>query len=152
MTPGVMKNITALVTGGATSIGRSICFALAEQGAHVLIADVDAKEGQKTCADILAEGHRAEFIPCDVTKREQVSQAIDRPNRLDCVVNNAGIAGPNCELTGVGEDEFDRVLAINVKAVFLVMQAAIRRMRAQGGGAIVNVASVGGVVGTAGTS
>jgi len=140
----------ALVTGGAAGIGLAISRSLAREGAQVLIVDVNADQGSDAVAGINANGGQATFQHCDVTDAKQVRRVVNQPERLDCVVNNAGLAGPYCNITEVEEHQLDALMAVNVKGVFFVTQAAVERMRASGGGAIVNVASVGGVAGTAG--
>jgi len=145
---GLLDGKYALVTGGASGIGAAICKELAREGANVVIADINADDGATLCRALSETGSKAEFVRCDVTQSNSVSEAIKLPEKLDCVVNCAGIAGPICDIRQVTEKDFNKVMEINVKGTFLVMQAAISRMRNDGGGAIVNLASVGGVVGT----
>lgn len=149
-TPRLLNDKTALVTGGATGIGLAISETLAREGARVLIVDVNTDQGEAAAAKIRQDGGKADFICCDVSDRAQVRAVVSHPSRVDCLVNNAGLSGGNCDITEVEEAQFDQVMAVNVKGVFLMMQAAIERMRSEGAGAIVNIASVGGVVGTPG--
>jgi NAD(P)-dependent dehydrogenase (short-subunit alcohol dehydrogenase family) len=141
----------AVVTGAAGGIGRGVALELAREGAAVLVSDLAGASagGEETVALIEAEGGTAAFTPCDVTSADDcaalVDTALDRFGRLDCAVNNAGIA-VHKPLAEVTEAEYDRVLAVNLKGVFLGMRAQIPAMVERGGGAIVNIASVAGLV------
>jgi 2-deoxy-D-gluconate 3-dehydrogenase len=139
---------TAVVTGGAVGIGFAIAARLAEAGAAVVIADFNAEEGAKAAAKLQEDwrGARVAFVATDVSKavdaEKAVAEAVSRFGRLDILVNNAGIFpfSPALELK---EAVWDRVLAVNLKGVFLMAQAAARQMVKQGGGgAIVNIASI----------
>jgi NAD(P)-dependent dehydrogenase (short-subunit alcohol dehydrogenase family) len=142
---------TAVVTGAAGGIGRGIALELAREGAAVLVSDLAAAKagGAETVALIDAEGGSAAFTPCDVTSAQDcaalVATALARFGALDCAVNNAGIA-VHKPLAEVTEEEYDRVLAVNLKGVFLGMRAQIPAMVERGGGAIVNIASVAGLM------
>jgi len=133
------------VTGGARGIGKSIAFGLAEAGASVAIIDVDEEEAEKTSRQLGDSGYESFLIRADVTKRDQVSdmvaQVARRWGRLDIAVNNAGkcINAPGEEMT---EQQWDDVLDLNLKAVFLTCQAAGRVMIEQKGGSIINIASM----------
>lgn len=141
----------ALVTGAANGIGRAIATRLAADGAHVLLADIDAAAASAAAAEIVAAGGSAAGFAMDVTKREQVEAAVgevaNRWGRLDILVSNAGIMDrmPLLEMT----DEFwQRVLGINLHGAFMVGQTAARRMVADGtGGRIVFIASNSGIFG-----
>jgi NAD(P)-dependent dehydrogenase (short-subunit alcohol dehydrogenase family) len=141
----------AVVTGAAGGIGRGVALELAREGAAVLVSDLAGASagGEETVALISAEGGTAAFTPCDVTSADDcaalVDTALDRFGRLDCAVNNAGIA-VHKPLAEVTEAEYDRVLAVNLKGVFLGMRTQIPAMVERGGGAIVNIASVAGLV------
>jgi NAD(P)-dependent dehydrogenase (short-subunit alcohol dehydrogenase family) len=142
---------TAVVTGAAGGIGRGIALELAREGAAVLVSDLAAAKagGAETVALIDAEGGSAAFTPCDVTSAQDCAALVDtalaRFGALDCAVNNAGIA-VHKPLAEVTEEEYDRVLAVNLKGVFLGMRAQIPAMVERGGGAIVNIASVAGLM------
>jgi NAD(P)-dependent dehydrogenase (short-subunit alcohol dehydrogenase family) len=142
---------TAVVTGAAGGIGRGVALALAREGAAVLVSDLAAAKagGEETVALIDAEGGSAAFTPCDVTSARDCAALVDaamaRFGALDCAVNNAGIA-VHKPLAEVTEEEYDRVLAVNLKGVFLGMRAQIPAMVERGGGAIVNIASVAGLM------
>jgi NAD(P)-dependent dehydrogenase (short-subunit alcohol dehydrogenase family) len=134
---------SALVTGGAKGIGQAIVFGLARRGHHVVVADVDLPAAQ-ACANSLArEGRSASAVLLDVTDvamvREVVAQ-IDRKRPLDTVVSNAGIAFQR-PLTEIEPEDYDRLMAVNVRGVFFVMQAALRAMVPRGNGSVVNVCS-----------
>ena len=146
----LLRGKHALVTGGASGIGLAISETLAREGAQVLITDIDLDQGAVAAERIKAQGGSADCLQCDVVNSADVRRAIAHPEHLDCVVNNAGVAAPHCDITAVDEDSFDQVISVNVKGAYLVLQAAVERMRRLGGGAIVNIASVGGVVGTPG--
>jgi NAD(P)-dependent dehydrogenase (short-subunit alcohol dehydrogenase family) len=135
----------ALVTGAASGIGRASAMRLAAEGARVVVADVDEKAGEEVA---LATG--GAFVRCDVTREDDIKAAVAeaqrRWGRLDVAHNNAGWEGPLGKLVDVSADDFDRVIAINLKGVFLGMKHEIPAMIAAGGGSIVNTASVAGLV------
>ena len=137
----------ALVTGGAVGIGRACAVALATAGADVAIADIDAKAGRKTAAEIKALGRNSTFISCDVTDKSQVQAMVKaatrRFKRLDIAVNNAGIAilGADEELD---QPVWDKVIAVNLTGTFLCAQAEAQQMIRQDPteGKIINIASM----------
>ena len=152
--PGKLNGRVALVTGAASGIGRASALAFANDGARVVVADVAADQGRETVDLIEAAGGEAIFVLADVSKRGDVEHlvtaAIDTFGRLDSAHNNAGIEGATPAGTAFHDypDEmWDRVLGINLKGVWLCMQVEIVQMLAQGGGAIVNTASIAGLVG-----
>lgn len=132
----------AIVTGGATGIGRAIAQALVAAGAVVIIAGRDQQRGE---AAATALGHNTLFVPTDVSQENEVQQlitaAVDRYGRLDYLVNNAGIEAGMGGFEGTEADLLDRVLAINVKGVFLAIKHAAPVMVRQKGGVIVNIGS-----------
>ena len=138
-----------IVTGGAQGIGRACVEAFAAEGAAVVVADVDAQSGERTAAAIEAQGGRAAFIQTDVGDASQAQRLVDRTlaafGRLDVLINNAGII-KTAEFLEISEADFDAVLRVNLKGVFLVGQAAARAMVGQGKGAIVNMSSANAVV------
>jgi NAD(P)-dependent dehydrogenase (short-subunit alcohol dehydrogenase family) len=140
-----------LVTGGGGGIGRVTALALAKVGAAVVVADVATEAGEETAQRVQDTGGRSLFIHTDVTQSDQVQRLIDETvaqfGRLDCAFNNAGIEGSLLRTADIAEDEFDQLLAINLKGVWLCMKAEINQMLRQGGGAIVNTASVAGLTG-----
>jgi 3-oxoacyl-[acyl-carrier protein] reductase len=139
----------AVVTGGASGFGEAIAKRLAAEGASVLVADLDEAGGKRVVAEIEAAGGRACFARTDVSVSEDVAAMIALAQReyarLDVLVNNAGFSHRSQPLWELPEAEFDRVFAVNTKGVYLGCKHAIPLMRAQGGGAIVNTASIGAV-------
>jgi 2-keto-3-deoxy-L-fuconate dehydrogenase len=140
----------AVVTGGGSGIGRAIATVFGRQGAHVFALDLDRQAASETAEALTAAGGRAEATVCDVSDAASVRTAFDfvveRTRRLDILINNAGIAHVgNIERTP--EDEFDRLYRVNVKGVYLCSQAAVPVMVRQGGGAILNMASIVSFIG-----
>jgi NAD(P)-dependent dehydrogenase (short-subunit alcohol dehydrogenase family) len=150
----VLDGRVALVTGAASGIGRSSALAFANTGARVVVADVLDEQGRETVDLIESAGGEAIFVAADVSRRGEVERlvkaAVETYGRLDCAHNNAGIEGtgpPGAEFHTLPDEAWDQVLNINLKGVWLCMQAEIAQMLAQGGGAIVNTASIAGLVG-----
>lgn len=141
----------AVVTGAAGGIGRATCVRLAREGARVVASDLKDAPLDETAGAVEATGGEAIVVDHDVTQaadwQRVVSEATGRFGGLDALVNNAGVEGAVAPLEESPEDEFDRVMAVNVKGVFLGMQTAIPALRARGGGSIVNVSSVAGLLG-----
>lgn len=139
----------ALVTGGAAGIGRATALAFAAEGLRVVVSDVDAAGGEGTVGLIRSAGGEATFIRCDVTRDAEVKALIDGVvaayGRLDYAFNNAGIEIEKGKLAEGSEAEFDAIMGVNVKGVWLCMKHEIPLLLAQGGGAIVNTASVAGL-------
>jgi NAD(P)-dependent dehydrogenase (short-subunit alcohol dehydrogenase family) len=148
-----LKGKRALVTGGASGIGRAIALLFAQEGAAVVVADLDATHGQAVADEIKVQGGQALFVACDVTKavdcEQAVRQAAEAFGGLDVVVNNAGTTVRR-SVVDLEEADWDRVMAVNAKSVYLVSKAAIPVMQRAGrGGSIVNVSSGWGLVGGA---
>jgi len=141
----------ALVTGGSSGIGRAAALAFAREGAKVVIADILIEGSEETVQIIEKSGGQAIFFRTDVSKSAEVEALIKKTaetcGRLDCAFNNAGIGGGRAATAECTEEEWDRVMNINLKGVWLCMKYEIQRMLEQGGGAIVNTASVAGLVG-----
>ena len=139
----------ALVTGAAAGIGRAIALAFAHEGRKVVVSDIDVAGGKGTVQQIRAAGGEARFIRCDVTRDAEVRALIEgckeAYGRLDYAVNNAGVEFEKGKLADGTESEFDTIMAVNVKGVWLCMKHEISLMLAQGGGAIVNTSSVAGL-------
>ena len=152
---GVFDGKTVLVTGGSTGIGRATSIAFAEAGANVVIGDVDPRAAE-TVAAIQALGGQALFVETDVVDPRAVNVLIERAvsayGGLHCAFNNAGILPPTCPVHEVTDDDFDRIMAVDVKGVFNCMRAEIQYFLTVGGGAIVNTASVAGVIADPGMS
>ena len=154
---GPLDGRVALVTGGGSGIGRASSLAYARDGAKVVIVDVNVEGGEETVQSIKEAGGEAILVHADVSKAVEVQQIVDRTveayGRLDCAFNNAGVSGRSRgTMVDHSEEEWDRVIGINLKGVWLCMKAQIPQMLKQGGGAIVNNASVAGLVGIRRTS
>ena len=145
------KGKVAVVTGGANGIGREVCLGIHRGGGKVLIVDRDAAAGQALAAEI---GSDARFFAADVTQAKDVMgyvrAALDAFGRIDCFHNNAGIEGKVAPIVEYDDAVFDMVQAINVRGVYLGLKHVMAVMQKQGGGSIVNTASVAGMVGTPG--
>ena len=148
--PMKLKDRVALVTGAGQGIGLACAEALAREGAHVLLTDLKEEAIRGEASRLEQGGARAAWMVCDVSRRDQVNRAVARAvqefGRLDILVSNAGITHA-ADFLDLEEADFDRVLAVNLKGMFLAGQAAARQMVAQGGGgAIVNMSSVNAVM------
>jgi len=149
---GILENKVALVTGAAAGIGRESALALAREGAAVCLSDLNRAGGEETAQAIISAGGKAIFVRCDVTRAQDVQAmvqaALDTFGRLDAAVNNAGIAGTlNKRIHETDDDAFDRIIATNLKGLWLCMKAELPPMLAQRQGTIVNIASVAGLIG-----
>lgn len=150
----LVENKIAVITGGASGIGRATAIRYADEGAKVVVADVDETGALETIDAIDDAGGEATFVQTDVSDgdavREMIETAVTEYGGIDVLFNNAGIEGPWAELTSVEEDEFDQVVEINQKGVFLGLKYGIEAMRADGGGSIVNTSSVAAEAGLPG--
>ena len=153
---GMLDGKTALISGAARGIGRATALLFAKEGARVAVADLDGDGAAATVALINKAGGQAIAITVEIAKPDQVNamvaRAVDAFGRLDCAFNNAGISGYQVGSAGQktadwSEDAFDRMIAVNLKGVWLAMRAEIEVMAKQGGGAIVNTGSIAGLVG-----
>ena len=154
--PGLLEGKSALITGAGGGIGRATALAFSREGARVAVADVAVEAAHETVAQVNAAGGQAMSLSGDVTRdadvRAMVSAVVGAHGRLDCAFNNAGIAGWQVEAAGKktaewSEEAFDRMIAVNLKGVWLCMRHELSQMQAQGGGAIVNTGSIAGLVG-----
>ena len=143
----------ALVTGGGSGMGRATAKAFAKAGAKVVVADISDKSVHATVDEIVKGSGKALGICCDVANEAQVAamvkQAVSTFGRLDAAFNNAGVQSPIAETADASGEEFDRVMAINLRGVWNCMKYELLQMREQGSGAIVNCSSLGGLVGIA---
>jgi NAD(P)-dependent dehydrogenase (short-subunit alcohol dehydrogenase family) len=153
---GMLDGKIVLVTGGGNGIGREAAVVFAREGARVAVADYEADSARETVALINGSGGQAISLSGDVTVAAQVQTMMDGViaayGRLDCAFNNAGIAPHQVDSTGLlthewSEASFDRMIEVNLKSVWLCMKHEIPLLRASGGGAIVNTASVAGLIG-----
>jgi len=150
---GLLGGKVALVTGAGAGIGRASALAFAAAGARVVVADIDIAGGEETTEMIAHLGGESIFVKVDVTDASEVNalvaQAVAHFGRLDCAHNNAGVLGAIAPILESPDANFDRVMDVNLKGVWLCLKAEIRQMLTQGGGAIVNTASSAGIKGSA---
>jgi NAD(P)-dependent dehydrogenase (short-subunit alcohol dehydrogenase family) len=148
---GLVAERAVLVTGSGAGIGRATALKFAAEGAKVVVSDVVVEQGEETAAIIRQQRGQAVFIKADVSVPEEVdaliAKAVEAFGRLDCACNNAGIEGKVVPFVEQPIDNFDRIIAVNLKGTFLCLQAEIRQMLKHGGGSIVNLASVAGLIG-----
>jgi NAD(P)-dependent dehydrogenase (short-subunit alcohol dehydrogenase family) len=146
-----LEGKAALVTGAGSGIGRATAKAFVREGARVVVSDVNVAGGEETVAAIKKQGGDARFIRCDISKPAEVEALIrgtvEAFGRLDCAVNNAGIGGLMAPTGDYPEEAWDQVIATNLKGGWLCMKYEVQQMLKQGGGSIVNTASVAGLVG-----
>src|SRR5262245_57089760 len=146
----------ALITGAGNGIGRAAALAFAARGARIVAVDRDSASAERTAGTIQQQGGEARFCVADVTKSADVQAyvraALEAFGSIDCFFNNAGIEGKVAPVAEYDEAMFDQVMGVNVKGVFLGLRHVLPVMLKQGSGAIVNTASVAGLVGTPGIS
>lgn len=152
--PGTLHGKVVLITGGSSGIGRAAAMAFARAGAKVVLGNRRVAEGQETVKLINDEGGKATLVKTDVTKADEVealvTAAVEAYGRLDCAFNNAGTTGTVARTAECTEENWDTIINLNLKAVWLCMKYEILQMLKQGAGAIVNNASVAGMVGLRG--
>lgn len=145
-----VKNKIVLVTGGALGIGRAACLLLAREGASVAVTDLNDDKGRGVAKEIIDLGGTARYWHLDVSSETEVQQVFAEVAKefgpLNVLVNNAGIAGANKPTHELSVEEWDQVMNINVKGVFLCTKHAIPLMRRAGGGSIINLSSIYGLV------
>jgi NAD(P)-dependent dehydrogenase (short-subunit alcohol dehydrogenase family) len=145
------ENKVALVTGAASGLGLATARAFAEAGASVVLADWNEKEAQAAAKDLADKGYKTLVVHCDVADDAQVEamvkQTVSTFGRLDAAYNNAGIQNLLAETADASRDDYDRVMAINLRGVWSCMKFELQQMREQGSGAIVNCSSLGGLLG-----
>ncbi|MEJ2026236.1 MAG: glucose 1-dehydrogenase [Limibacillus sp.] len=145
-----LQGKVAVITGAAAGIGKACAKRFAEEGAKVVLADVQETRGEEAAEEIQAAGGEALFVSCDVGDKAQVEALMDKAEaafgQIDCCIPNAGIVHA-CDFLDLSEEDFDRVLRVNLKGVFLTAQAAAKRMVAKGvKGTIINMSSVNQVM------
>ena len=145
----ILKDRVAIITGGARGMGRAIALRFAKEGCSSVIADLLDKDGEKTVADIKKAGRDAIYVRCDVTNsakvKEMVAKAIVKFKKVDIMVNCAGIGKSPKLINDISEEEYDQVVAVNMKGIFLCLQAIAPHMKANKYGKIVNIASLAGI-------
>ena len=145
-----------IVTGAASGMGETAARMFAKNGAAVMLADVNRKAVERLAAEWTKESYDVAGIRCDVSKEEDVKRMVEetvaRWGRIDAAFNNAGIMSDLCETADMPLADFERVVSINLKGVWLCMKYELQQMRGQGYGKIVNSSSLGGLVGVAGRS
>ncbi len=154
---GRVENKIALVTGGGSGLGRATVQALAREGAKVLVADLNLESAHETVTMVAETGGEASAFAMDVTVAAQVEamvqMTVERYGRLDCAFNNAGIPGKvGTSVIDYEEEDWDRVIAVDLKGVWLGMKYELKQMLKQGRGVVVNTASIAGLVGLVGSS
>ena len=146
-----VKNKVVIVTGGALGIGEAACYLLAKEGAKVAVTDINAAEGKRVKEKINQDGGTADFWVMNTSDEGEVKKVLGEINKefgkIDVLVNNAGIAGINKPTHEVSEEEWDKVININVKGVFLCTKHAIPYMQKNGSGSIINLSSIYGLIG-----
>lgn len=139
----------AIITGGGSGFGESMCFAFAREGARVVVADLAPASAERVTQALAAEGHESLAVRCDVAKsddmRNLVAQTLKRYKRIDIMVNNAGMSHPNRPMLEVTEEFFDRLYQVNVKSLFLSALHCVPVFRRQKSGCFINIGSTAAV-------
>ena len=147
---GRVEGKVAIVTGGALGIGKASCLLLAKEGAQVAVTDILDKEGQEVVKEIKNNGGVALFWHLDVSNEKEVQRVFadihNKFGKIDVLVNNAGIAGVSKPTHEITEEEWDKVMAVNVKGVFFCTKHVIPFMKKTGDGSIINLSSIYGIV------
>jgi len=151
-----MENKTVIITGAASGIGKATAELFAKQGANVVVSDIQEAEGNIVVKDIIAVGGKASFFKTDVSKPEEmealVNFAVKTYGKLDMAVNNAGIGGELNPIADMSIEGWQKVISINLSSLFYGMKYQIQAMLKSGGGSIVNISSILGAVGFAGSA
>lgn len=145
----LLADKVAVITGGATGMGRAIAHKFTEEGCSVVIADISDSSGKKTAGEVQKKGGNGIFVKCDVTSNSQVQDmvntAIGKYNKIDILVNSAGALGTMWSLEEVTEEDWDRIIDLNLKSVFLCCKAIAPHMKENKYGRIINISSMGAV-------
>lgn len=151
-----MKNKTVIITGAASGIGKATALLFAQHGASVVISDIQEAEGKATAESIISAGGKASFFKTDVSRPEDmealVAFAVKTYDKLDVAVNNAGIGGELNPIADMSIEGWQKVISINLNSLFYGMKYQIQAMLKSGGGSIVNISSILGAVGFAGSA
>jgi NAD(P)-dependent dehydrogenase (short-subunit alcohol dehydrogenase family) len=146
-----VENKVAIVTGGAKGIGEASCRMLAKEGAFVVVTDIDEADGRALAVQIQDAGNRAEFRHLDTSDEAEVQSVVnavyEEHGRIDVLVNNAGISGPKQPTHEIALEDWQQLMDVNLKGVFLCTKHVVRCMLKSGGGSIVNLSSIAGLVG-----
>ncbi|WP_342429181.1 SDR family NAD(P)-dependent oxidoreductase [Neobacillus sp. FSL H8-0543] len=146
-----MQGKTAIITGGGSGFGRETAIKLAQRGANISVVDISNEQGEETVKLCKELGTDAIFVEADVSKVEDVkryvSQTVEHFGKIDLFFNNAGISGSGVRTLDCSEEEFDAIVAVNLKGAFYGLKYVVNEMLKTGGGSIVNTASLGGIVG-----
>jgi 3-oxoacyl-[acyl-carrier protein] reductase len=145
----LLKDRVAIITGGARGMGRAIALRFAKEGCSSVIADIRDQDGVRTVDDIKKAGQDAIYVRCDVTNsakvREMVAKAIVKFKKVDIMVNCAGIGKPPKLINDISEEEYDQVVGVNMKGIFLCLQAIAPHMKQNNYGKIINISSLAGI-------
>jgi NAD(P)-dependent dehydrogenase (short-subunit alcohol dehydrogenase family) len=151
---GRLDNKVAVVTGAASGMGRASAVRLAQEGAAVVVADLNSQGGELIVSEIAAAGGRAVFQRTDVTREADIEAMIDRAvrqyGRLDITYNNAGVLGALGFIENIKAEDFDRTIAVLARSVFLGIKHSVKPMRKSGGGSIISTSSLAGLHGVPG--
>jgi 3-oxoacyl-[acyl-carrier protein] reductase len=149
----LLKDRVAIITGGARGMGRAIALRFAKEGCSAVIVDLRDNDAEKTVTDIQKAGRDAIYVRCDVTSsaqvKDMVAKAVAKFKKIDIMVNCAGIGKSPKLINDISEEEYDQVVAVNMKGIFLCLQAIAPHMKANKYGKIVNIASLAGINPTA---
>src|SRR4030043_2480855 len=146
----LLADRVAIITGGAKGMGRGMALKFAEEGCSVAIADISIKEANDTLAEVLKRGREGLAIQCDVTKAEQVRDTVDKVikkfGKVDILVNNAGGLPPTPPIEDITEEDWDKVLALNLKSDFFFCKFVVPHMKKRRYGKIINLSSIGAIL------
>lgn len=144
-----LKGQVGIVTGGGQGLGKAFCLAFAEAGADIVIADINPETGPKTAEEIQTKGRRAIFVETDVCKRESIQAMVEKTieefGKIDFLMNNAGVVNW-CEAEQIREEDWMNVMNVNLNGLFYCCQEVGKQMIKQGGGRIINIASMSGLI------
>jgi NAD(P)-dependent dehydrogenase (short-subunit alcohol dehydrogenase family) len=141
-----LQQKTAIVTGAGSGIGKAIALLFAKQGAHVYVADINKEQADATVNEISSSGGTAQSLICNVAKQKEMQDAFTAFDHIDILVNSAGISHIG-KAEDTTEEDLDRVYDVNIKGVYNCIKAALPRMKGQGGGVILNLASIASSIG-----